>query len=127
MKEKLKNLEHPFAVAQHVKMSKNHWKRMIVWVETQPSNNNTCRAQMYENINEWWGGDSCMLCAHYRQNLCMLCPLKLVAKKCNDFLSIWWKVNDSKTWGVWLSYAAEMYNVLEQIEKALTEIISTRA
>jgi len=97
-----------------VKESINHWNRMIAWVRTQKKHKRVNEYEMKAAINEDWYSNSCEICRIYHGNE-ELCPLNIVQRGgCGKFSSAWKKVDNSETWGKWLTASRKMIRVLKK-------------
>lgn len=108
-------------IEKSIKKSIEHWERMIAWVRTQDPNAEINAEKMENAIGESWHKTYCSLCQTFNIK-CWICPLGQSAGPCSSWYSPWKYVNNSKTYGEWLSAAEEMLRELLRVnvDKYLT-------
>jgi len=112
-------------VSEAVRRSKEHWERMLEWVE---KNKDCCdrqelREHMIEDLGECWYCADCILCSLFHKhvphdvyNACSeKCPLVEVGECCLQSKSVWRAVERSKTIEGWIKGAQKMIKLLEEI------------
>lgn len=84
-----------------------HWERMTAWVFQCNPEDRVDAEKMELALGESWYAKNCALCQYVHENYrqdedCSECML---AQKCINPSSPWYKLNYSKTWRAWQKYA----------------------
>lgn len=102
-----------------IRLSIDHWLRMIKWVETQGKYDLADKEKMRLAIGEEWSGDFCQLCRTYTiRTTCDECPLYKRYGGCSSSnKSAWWRACRASTWEKWLDAAQLMVKQLRSCLK----------
>ena len=88
---------------------------MRKWAKTQDVKERCWEMDMFDAIDESYGGEDCILCGNYRGKGCSLCPLYQEGYACNEFVSPWRTMSCSHNWGTWIINATRMAMIIKQL------------
>lgn len=92
-----------------------HYRRMIEWAETQPASEKVGLFDMGVDLEETWLSECCPLCQACRTS-CKYCPIAHTTGLEACEATSWHKMACSTTWGEWLIYARQLYDLLETLD-----------
>ena len=96
-----------------VRLSINHWRRMIRWAKKQDQRGYADVQLMLDDIKDDWFSAHCSLC----KLGCPNCPLDEKYGNCNVRHSDnqWYNVIESLTWGAWVKNAELLLEQLKSL------------